>query len=154
MVFGNTGMDDKDLFIRAANGEDVISSIYPNLTMQNLVSPGLTNLNCSLDMKRFYQNSQGNWVNKADGSVWKLTKNLDLEPALMNLSGAFTKNDGKGNSESNDGKGNWVKKSADGSEWSHAADGRSFKRDAKGNTVATGADGSQKITKAVRLLLI
>ena len=69
MVFGNTGMDDKDLFMRAAHGEDVVSSMYPNLTLQNLVSPGLTNLNCSLDMKRFYQNSQGNWVNKADGSV-------------------------------------------------------------------------------------
>ena len=36
MVFGNTGMDDKDLFIRAANGEDVISSMYPNMTLQNL----------------------------------------------------------------------------------------------------------------------
>ena len=44
MVFGNTGMDDKDLFMRAAHGEDVVSSMYPNLTLQNLVSPGLTNL--------------------------------------------------------------------------------------------------------------
>ena len=44
MVFGNTGMDDKDLFIRAAMGEDVISSMYPNLTLQNLAgrSPLIT----------------------------------------------------------------------------------------------------------------
>ena len=44
MVFGNTGMDDKDLFMKAANGEDVISSMYPNLTLQNLAgrSPLIT----------------------------------------------------------------------------------------------------------------
>ena len=40
MVFGNTGMDDKDLFMRAANGEDIISQIYPSLTLQNLKSGG------------------------------------------------------------------------------------------------------------------
>ena len=39
MVFGDTGMDDKDLFMRAAMGEDVISSMYSNLTLQNL-KPG------------------------------------------------------------------------------------------------------------------
>ena len=36
MVFGNTGMDDKDMFMRAAMGEDIISDLYPNLTLQNL----------------------------------------------------------------------------------------------------------------------
>ena len=37
MVFGNTGMDDKALFMAAAQGEDVVSQMYPNLTLMNLV---------------------------------------------------------------------------------------------------------------------
>ena len=38
MVFGNTGMDDKALFMQAAQGVDVISQMYPNLRLQNLDS--------------------------------------------------------------------------------------------------------------------
>ena len=107
--------------------------------------------------KGWYKDSttQGRWISRLDGSEWNFNKDTrQMTPVLMNLSGAFTRDDGKGNSESNDGKGNWVKKSADGSEWSHAADGSSFKRDAKGNTLSTSADGRQFITQAGRLLLI
>ena len=43
MVFGDTGMDDKEMFIRAANGEDIISDLFPNMTLQNLrKSPMMT----------------------------------------------------------------------------------------------------------------
>ena len=42
MVFGNTGMDDKEMFMRAAMGEDIISDLYPNMTLQNLQSPMMT----------------------------------------------------------------------------------------------------------------
>ena len=48
--------------------------------------PILTNL-CDYNMKRFYQDSNGFWISKSDGSVWKLTPNFDLVPALMNLKG-------------------------------------------------------------------
>ena len=97
----------------------------------------------------------GKFISWEDGSVWNFNRETwELTPALMNLSGAFTRDDAKGNSESNDGKGNWVKKSADGSEENHSADGSSFRRDAKGNTVATAPDGTQVIHQAGRLLLI
>ena len=46
--------------------------------------PCLTNL-CDLDMMRFREGPNGLWINKSDGSLWKLTPNFDIVPALMNL---------------------------------------------------------------------
>ena len=72
MVFGNTGMDDKDMFMRAANGEDIISELYPNMTLQNLRNSPLLTKDDKASLPKF------EFVNrKNDGSAVYKSANGD-----------------------------------------------------------------------------